>query len=66
MLKVSTELTSMCRWTHWWDVGRFGALSGPAEPILAQVLRLLSRHGAGISEGSKNTSCYLHVTDSWI
>lgn len=28
-------------------------MSGPAEPVLAQMLRLLSRHGAGISEGPR-------------
>lgn len=27
--------------------------SGPAESVLAQMLRLLSRHGAGISEGAQ-------------
>lgn len=43
-------------------------LSGPAEPVLAQMLRLVSKDGAGISVGSKNTSCYLRTADSctWI
>lgn len=43
-------------------------LPGPAGPGLAQMQRLLSRHGTEISVGPKHTSCYLHVTDScvWI